>query len=265
MAEQVRFFRKNKLDITNTVATLTASQGNDYTDFLRNRNNRTAWATTGSADADLTNIVVDFVDTINLDFILLVKHNFKAYTIQYWNGATYVDFSTAISETVNTATTTIHEFTEVYTTKIKLIIQGTMVADDDKYLYQLIASTSIGQLNGWPVIKSPKYTRSRQISKTISGKASMKEQLEAFSCELEIKVTSDSTDLALIESLYASNSAFLVWLCGGDQTQFSSARIGYRLQDIHVMKPADDLEPEWYKGLYQSGMKVGLKLVEVVD
>lgn len=265
MSQQIRFFYKNKLDISNSVATLTASQGNDFVDYVRNRSNTTAWVTTGSVDADNTNIVVDFVDLINLDFILLIKHNLKAYTIQYWNGSSYVNFSTPISETTNTLATTFHQFTEVFTTKIKLTIQGTMVANADKYLFQFIASTQRGQLQAWPIIKSPKVSRNRIRSKLISGKETIKEQSGSFMCQLQVKLLRNDTDLTLIEKLYDANTGFLVWLCGGDEDQFSSKRIGYRKQDIFLMKCADEYEPEWYKGFYTTGIVLSMDLVEVVD
>jgi len=265
MSQQIRFFYKNKLDISNDVAVLTASQGNDFVDYVRNRSNTTAWVTTGSVDADLTQIDVDFVDLINIDFILLIKHNLKAYTIQYWNGASYVNFSTTIAETVNTETTTFHQFTEVFTTKIRLIIQGTMVVDSDKYLFQFIASTQRGQLNAWPIIKSPKVSRNKVRSKLISGKEAIKEQSGSFTCQLQVKLLRNAADLSLIEGLYDANTGFLVWLSGGDETQFSSPRIGYRKQDIYLMKCSDDYQPEWYKGFYTTGIVVGIDLVEVVD
>ncbi len=263
MSQQIRFFYKSRLDISNDVVTLTASQGNDFVNFIRNRSNRTAWATTGSVDADNTYIEVNFVDLVSIDSILLIKHNFKSYTLQYYNGSTYVDFSTAINVSNNSDATTFHQFTQVFTTKIKLIITGTMVADSDKYLFQMLACDSIGQLNGWPIIKSPKVSRNRIISKLISGRVNIKEQIETFSCELQIKVTSDDSDLSIIEALYAMNSGFHVWLSGGDDSQFSSRRIGYRKEDIVLMKCQDELEPEWYKGFYTSGQVVKIKLIEV--
>lgn len=265
MSSTIVFADKNKLDISESEVVITASQGNDFTDFMRNRNNTSAWVTSGSVDADNTNIVVDFVNGVDLSLIALCKMNFKSYTIQYWNGSTYVDFSTAINVTLNTQESRSHEFTSVNTTKIRLIITGTMTANEDKFLYQFIATNLIGRLNGSPIIKNPTVSREKLKVKLMSGKTAIKEQVGFFATKLQIKVTSDSDDLDIIEQLYLTNQGFLVWLCGGDESQFSSRRIGYRKEDFFLMKCSDEYTVEWYRGLYMSGQVVDMDLVEVVD
>ena len=263
MAQQPLFFEKNKLDLSKESVTVTASQCNDYTAYMRNRSNNTAWITTGSVDADNTNIVVDFVDSVNITDIILIKHNFKAYTIQYWDGAAYQDFSTAIAETTNSAATTHHNFTQQSTTKIKLIITGTTVADSEKYLYQFIATDRIGQFSSWAILK-PVISRTRQVSKMLSGKKSIRERAGAYACDLQVKLTSNDSDLTIVENLHDSNNGFLFWACGGDESQFRNERQGYRLEDIYLCKCKNEYKPLWYKGGYQTGMKIDLKLEEVV-
>lgn len=265
MATQVRFFNKNKLDISNVNAVLTASQAQTYVDFVRNRSNDSYWVTTGSVDADLTNIVVDFVDERDLDFVMLVKHNFKAYTVQYWSGAAYVNFPTTIAETTNTLDTTIHYFSQISTTKIKLIIQGTMVVNADKRLAQLLSSTRIGQLADYPVIKKPSFDRNIANTAMLSGKSSIIENVGGFSVTLDKDYWRTAADLALVEELYFLNTGFLVWLCGGDTTQFTTVLKGYRLEDVFLMKCTNDYSPEYMKGLLEQGVGVSLRLAEVVD
>lgn len=267
MAKQILFLKKNKLDIDDPVVVLTASQGNDFVNFLRNRNNTSAWVTNGSVDADLTTLEVNFMNEVALDHISLVKCNFKSYKIEYWNGASYVTFSPAIDETANTNPTPSHNFTKVNSTKIRLTVRGTMTANIDKKLYQLIASEKIGTgyLNGWPIIKNPTISRQRAITPMLSGKRAVKEQIGFFSCDLEVKVYSDNGDLTIFEYIYSSNYGVLVQLCGGDEDQFSSKRYGYRKEDFFLMKPSDEYTVEWYKGFYKSGQVVNIKLVESKD
>jgi hypothetical protein len=265
MSQQIIFFNKNKADYSNANVTATASQGSDYASYVLNRSNQSAWVTTGSVDSDNTTLTIDFVDERALTDILLVKHNFKAYTVKYWDGATYVDFPTVISETNNSTETTHHTFASTSTTKVQITITGTMTADEDKYLFQFIATTQLGQLSSWPVIKSPEVSRNRKVLKMLSGKALVKESIGFFRCKLEIKILSTDADLTIIENLFSANEGFLVWICGGDEDQFRSERIGYRLEDIHLMKCVNEWKPELYKGLYQAGMKISLDLNEVVD
>lgn len=56
MAYRIKFFEKNKGDISNSSVVMTASQGDDYADLVRNRSNYNAWATSGSVDADNTSL-----------------------------------------------------------------------------------------------------------------------------------------------------------------------------------------------------------------
>ena len=266
MAEQIMFLKKSKMDLTQDAVSITATQGNDFVDFLRNRKNTSGWATSGSVDADNTTVTVQFGNTVDIDCIALISHNLKAYTLKYWNGSAYTNFSTTIAETTNTATTKFHQFTSVATTAIQLIITGTMTANDDKFLAQMIATELIGQLNGWPVIKDPIHSRMRKRVKTISGKESIREQIGNFSCDIEVKITSDSTDLGIVEDLFESNEGFYVWLCGGDATQYRVDGLkGYRLEDWFLVKCANEYTPAFYKGLYQAGLPIKMDLQEVID
>jgi hypothetical protein len=193
---------------------------------------------------------------------MLVEQNLKAYTIKYWNGAAYVDFSTAISETTNTATTKMHTFNSVSTSQIRIIITGTMVANDDKFIAQIIISQLIGQFNSFFDIKRPLISRNRKELKSVSGKSRIIRNVGAFSCKLSLDNVIDTNDLTIIEDLFEYNEGFLVWLCGGDQTQFRTVRMGYRLQDIFLMNCKNDYSPEWDDGWYGRGVNIDIDLVE---
>lgn len=265
MGSPIIFFKKNHLDFSRTEVVVTASQGNDFIEFIRNRSNETAWMTTGSVDADNTNIEVEFNQEVAIDYIILVKHNFKNYTVQYWNGAMYVDFSTAINVTNNTAETTKHTFTQVLTEKIKLIITGTMIANSDKFLFQFLAVQLLGQFNGYPNIKSPVNSRNRVISSALSGKKEIRENVGFFECKLNLRVYSDTEDHDLIQTLFNQHEGFLVWLSGGNEAQFRTLVEGYRLQDLFLVKCANEHKPELYKAGYTNGILVDVHLMEVVD
>lgn len=271
MSTQIKFFKRNKLDIQNTnVSTIitdsvATSTGSDIFNFVRNRNNRSAWVTTGSSDAGTTTIEVNMGDFENVDTIILVKHNLKAFTIQYWDGLIYKDFPTPINETVNADDTSHFNFTSVSAQKIKLVITGTQTADTDKEMYQFIVAETLGQLEAWPEIKKPKHV-SNQIKQTmLSGKINVVQPVGRFSCQLAVKYWSNDDDLAMVERLYFDRAPVLVWLCGGDENQFRNKRRGYRLEDLYLMRPVDDYSPEWVDYTYTTGLKLAINLDEVVD
>jgi hypothetical protein len=265
MAQQIICLEKNKADFSYDSVVVTASQGQVTASYVQDRSNSTAWVTTGSVDADNTTLEVDFGDLQEIDKIILVQHNFKAYTLKYWNGSTYVDFSTPINVSGNATETKSHSFTAVETTKLLLTITGTMVVNSDKYLYQFIATQVIGQFNGWPILQDAMISKNKRVSKMLSGKTDIANNLGGFSIRARIKVTNDATDRALVESLFNSSEGFLFWPCGGDESQFSYANQGYRLEDIFLMRCQNDFSVEFRDGIYVLGIEIDMKLIEVTD
>ncbi len=273
MSQQILFFRKSLIDsdngdiditVTDAVATNT---GQDYVNYMRNRKNDSSWITTGSTDAANTTLEVDFVDTISISDILIVSHNLKAYTIQYWSGIAWVDFSTVISETTNTESTNHYNFTSVASSKIKIIITGTQVVDADKYIKQLIVTRRIGsgQLEGWPVIKKPVISTNKKSSKMLSGSINLVESVNSFSVTLSVSNWNIDADMDIIEDIYFRHQGVLLWPCGGDATQFATERIGYRKEDIYLVRPVSEYTPELHKGIYSTGVKTELKLAEAIS
>lgn len=265
MSQQIIFLKKNKADYNDSAVSVTASQASSFAPFVQRRSNEYGWMTTGSVDADNTTLTCDFGQLQTLTNIILVKHNFKSFTIKYYDGASYQNFSTTIAETVNTDNTSRFSFNSVSTTKIQITIAGTQTANAEKQLYQLIATELLGQLVAWPVIDNPVFDRNKRNNRMLSGKLNIGINSGAFMCDLMVSNWSSSADLSLIETLYNSSNGFLVWLCGGDESQFRSERIGYRLEDFFLMKLADNYSPKFVEGLYKTGLELRLSLVEVTN
>lgn len=270
MGYQIIFFEKNKVDQDNLSASIAVTDaiaynnGSDFVDRVRNRDNRSAWMTTDSTDAANTQLDIDLGEDEFLTDIILVKHNWKSYTIQYYNGSTYVNFSTVIAPTNDTAETTHYNFTRLETSRIRIIILGTQTANDDKELFQLIITDRIGQLAGWPEISGVEFDTTKKITKMLSGKINMVESFESFGFGLSLPVYSNDTDLDIFQSVYDRRKGVLVWLCGGSESQFKTIRKGYRLEDIFLVRPTNDYNSELYKGQYKSGVKVNLQFKECI-
>jgi len=263
MSYQIKFFNKSWSDFETPSVVATASEGQTYAYLPFNRSNLNAWQTTGSADANNTTYVVDFGTTRSVHSLILLIHNFKAFTVKYWNGTTYVDFSTPIAETANTASSSFYSFTSVDTNKIKITITACMVVDDDKFLFQFIATTLIGQLAGWPIISKHNVSKNRVINQMLSGKSVVFENTGFFSCNLSVERWTSNADLTIVEALYNSTEGFLVSLCGGSETQFKTTRQGYRKQDLFLMKCTNEYSADYYSGIYNSGVNISIDLMEV--
>lgn len=270
MASQIKFFQKNEIDIDdqNTNITITDSvasnNGQDFVDLMRNRNNDSGWITTGSTDAANTQIDVDMSSARAIDRIIIVEHNLKSFTIQYWDGASFVDFSTAINETTNDESTSEFIFDEVETDQIRIIISATQEVDDQKIIRQLLICKSIGQLEGFPQVRRPTYSLEKSTTKMLSGKFNISRQRGNFSCQLSVASYSIESDLDILESIYFSINGVLVWINANDDEQFKRPHISFRKQDIFLMAPRDEWQPEHYKNCYSLGMKFSMNLVEVI-
>lgn len=261
------FYEKNKIDmdvgdrvtitVTDSVAT---DAGNDFVDYLRNRDNTSGWATTGSTDAANTQLDILFGESHEIDRILLIGINWKTYTIQYWNGSAYVDFSTAISETVNADSEKEHSFTDVETERIRIIITGTMTANDDKVATQIIVTQHIGTLNSEPFLADVEVSKNRRTVEMLSGKKKIQRNVGAHSFVLQKAALTNSADLTVLETLHEYHHGFLVWPCAGT----SRSRVFWRKKDIFLMNLASELRPEFNEGRFGWGMNVSLQFVEVI-
>jgi len=271
MSARIRFFEKNKADLENTSCdiqitdAIADNNGQEFVNFMRDRKNYTAWMTTNSTDAALTQIDIDLGDTIQFDSIVLVGHNLKDYTIQYLAGVTYVDFNAAIGPTADTNSTSFYPFTSVLAQKIRIIVNGTQVANADKRIKQFIVTQAMGQFQGWPIIKSPEIDTQKRTNKMLSGKMRVLESLESFSCNLDVKNWRIQNDIDLVEAIYAKRAGVLMWINANDAAQFAMDIKGYRKEDIFLVRPTDNYTPELVSGIYTNGIKQNIQLAEVIS
>lgn len=260
MASQIIFFEKSKCDYSNRSATATATQGNTTAKYVLNRNNNSAWLTTGSVDADNSALTVSCGDYQLVSEVLILEHNFKSFKLEGFTGLAWV---TLIDTVACAESSTRISFAKALYRDFKLTVRGTQVANKDKYLYQFVVTNPIGKLNAWPMLNNPTHGQNKRVSKMLSGKSRVSDNVGGFSVELKVSNWKNAADLAIVEQLYFGTDGFLVWLCGGDEAQFSSVRVGYRKRDLYLMKCQNEYQPEFVKGLYTTGLNLAIKLVEV--
>ena len=83
-------------------------------------------------------------------------------------------------------------------------------------------------------------------------------------CELEIKLSGEENDLNMHEELYEQREGLLLLLSGANEDQFRTKRKGYRNEDIVLVKAIDEYTNPYYKGQYPNGIKIKIKIAEVV-
>lgn len=267
---QILFLRKNHIDldrpnplitITDSVATNT---GQDSVLFLRNRNNISGWVTTDSNDSANTEILINLYDFLPVDYISLVKHNFKDYLIE-WKDE-FDAWNTYANVVNNELKTTVHEqAVKVEADAIRITIYNTQIADADKEMRQLIITEKKYRFEGWPMVKKPVHSKNRKVNTMLSGKTRVVTKRGAFSTTLEIKTTGSDNDLFLHEDIYEQAEGLLLLISGGKEDQFRTSRKGYRNEDIVLVKAVDEFNNEYIRGVYKAGIKMKIKLQESVD
>jgi hypothetical protein len=266
MSSPIKFFRKSRCDYEFSYVSATASNSPDTAGAVLQRSNRNGWGTSGSSDAENTTLTINFGDTVTIDSILLILHNWKNYQIQYLasDGVTWTDFAPAVHPTTSTDSTTLHSVPTTLTSSLKVTIFGTQVANSEKVLSQFIATTLIGTLTGYPVMDKPTLGRALQEQKLPSGKSRILSNIGGYSVSLKFPVWDVSADLTIFETLANANEGFLFWPCGGDESQFFSVRQGYRLQDIYLVRCKNEYQPALLHGRYAVGLVVQMDIIEVI-
>ena len=121
-----------------------------------------------------------------------------------------------------------------------------------------------GQLVSYPEIKKPVSSLNKRKDGTLSGKSRVVETRGSFSCNLSVKFLVIDNDLTLIENLFYHREGVLMLLSGGLESQFRTKRIGYRNKDIVLVRPVNELELPYDRGVYTNGIIINISLEEVI-
>lgn len=259
-------------------ATIVASSGDASSERAIDKNPITNWRSVGSVDSTTETITITFPQTETIDRILLVKHNWKAYTVKYNLLGVYTHFasvvgingtsSSNITETTYARDTSYYEFTPVTTNSIQITVTSTQTANEEKYISRIIATRELGTFQGYPTISSLTHNRNQRVNKMLSGKFSIQKSEESSDFLLSFKdyPASYTTDLDLLFELYEKEENFLVWLCGGrtGSQYFRYQQRGFRLEDVYEMQIDKPIDVSYSDNVYINAINARVSLVEAV-
>jgi hypothetical protein len=271
----VKFFEPSQCLAVNG-ATITASSGNSSSGYMLDRNPDTRWRSVSSDDTTTETITITFASSA-ISRLLFLDINWKQFTVKYNSGGTWTDLAavagldssggSAISETVFADDTAYYEFTEVTTTGIQITVTKTQTANQEKYCAQMIATSEIATLLGWPIISSVQADRSIRKQKTLSGKVSVIKSLESVAINMDFEnYPSSSTynaDMDVIMELHDREDPFIVWLCGGRRgSYFGYILRGFRLRDAITMQISEALDLSYTNSIYKGSLNASVKFEE---
>ncbi len=269
----IKFFYKNYGDLDNESASASVSTGSTTRNHARSRKPYLYWTSEGSDDSTNETYELRFGESKTIDRIILNRHNFKAFTVQYWDGSAWAHFSdvvtkegakTNITETTNTKTTNYYEFTAVSTEKIQVSIDTTQAVDAEKYIYDVIATEEIGTLTGYPAYTA---TNQRSVSekKALDGRSAKTILGESYSCSLSFQRYPDALDHGIMQDLWDLKEPFLIYPSGANEDQFRyTTMLGNRLRDIYLVNFESDFSPNYDMNVYKNALTYNVSFKESV-
>jgi len=276
----IKFFEQSK-NLFKDGASIIASSGDAGGKFAIDQNTITKWRSSGSTDSITETLEITLSATSTINRILLTDHNLKEFTIKYDVAGVFTDFTNVlgldgalgggISETVFADDTAYYEFDSVTTDKILISMTKTQVADQEKFINQVVSTLELGTLDGFPRIRRLELNRNLRSNKVISGKKLITPSEQSFRVRLEFRnyPRSLEADITLIFDLSKRDDAFLVWICGGRRgVDFHGTNgfqlDGYGLKDLFQVSFERALAPAYSKNVFSNSVNFRADLHEVI-
>ena len=223
----------------------------------------TYWESIDSDDSTTETITITFNETVELDRLLIVNHNFEDYTVTPVTSGTIDDSDgdpiesdsdyledeggslipfinvisllsstaqTGISETGYSLNNSYYEFTPIDCIGLVISISKAQelndLADQEKYCFNVIPTKEIGTFENYPVLSSNDY----QViaNQTINRLGRIRKLNPVFSASLNIDVGNSQNDIELLATLDSRENDFIFWANGGNLTENESTSPYYR-------------------------------------
>jgi hypothetical protein len=249
----IKFFKHNIVSGNNLFSFTSADS--DNANYLYDDNLSRQLVSVGSNDATPEVWVITVGGGKSFDRIFIGNHNIKDGLIEYWDGAAYQAFSPSVNLSSNAESNSYFEFTEVESLQIRITMNTTIVADEEKSVGQFRLFSEIGTVIDNPVSANPTFDEStsnffvddRGNRNVFYG--------SKYSSNLRFDNAFD-TDLALFRTLKDLNASFYVYPSGGiDRDEF-----GFRLEDMYLVNYVNAFSYELPSNLFDVGVIISLEL-----
>lgn len=267
-----KFFTKNYA-LYKDGATITATSNTSGANAVIDVNKYTQWTSVGSTDAITETLLITLKTAQVINRLFLIGMNFKQFSVKYWNGSTYADFTSVIGinaevksgiqESTYAKTSAYYEFDSVTTNIIQVSVLKTQVVNVQKFLTTFIVTKEIGTFKGFPRA-SIDVDRNEAKAETLSSKFIVQKGAETTTVGLNFKSHPYQNDLDILDYLFNSEEPFLVYPCGGrdGETYFKVNQKGWRIGDVVNMQMVGKMPSDFEKGVYILGFNKTIKMEE---
>jgi hypothetical protein len=268
----IKFFKRSTALFTNGTTATSDYASASANNILTNR--QLVYSVSVGADDDTTTVTwtISYNKTVAIDRIFLNRINFKEFTVQYWSGVIWADFSAVIgldgslaggiSETDFADETAYYEFDAINTTSIQITATKTQTADQEKIIYNLFTTEELGTLEYFPQIPVIETTRNPRESEGLGGLMNSQKSYEVVSFNIDFVNYPSQADYDLARTLYNSDDSFLVWLCGGRRGSgyFRYNIEGYGLSHIYNMQTTGKMGQGYPNNIYVNAPEFSIAL-----
>lgn len=263
----LRFFSTNYSELS-FGGTITVSSADNTKQFAFDGLTGTRWITDGEGtNGDTVSLEMDFGFNRTIDSLYVYNTNISNIVLSYWNGSSYTALTGSNATIIKDATgyfVFVKLNVPVDTQKVKVTGSNTIVANQEKYVTQLMSFAEIGQFEYFPDF-DPEIEPEQNVFKTTDGRGFVIERGEAFSAKITFKSHVNQNDIDLAEELYARKEPFFIWPNGGDQDNiFKFTFRPFRFQDIIKVTLVGKRSPQFSKNYYRAGFNDVMNLIEVV-
>ncbi len=217
-----------------------------------------------------------FSSARTLNRIFMLGINFKDFTVEYWNGSAWVNFTNVITQLSSTPVTGIDyasfatdflyaEFDSISTTSVRWRCLTTQTVNANKQINKFIATFELGTLLGFPTIDLS-HSNNANVQQSQSGYASINKRFKIANLNLGFNAYPVQADIDLLLTLFERSDPFLVWLCGGNfgTTYFRFSQLGYRLKDLYLMDCIGDLGANYYANIFVNAPVTAMSFTEAI-
>lgn len=258
-------------------AIISASSGQPAANYALDKNPVTYYRSVSSNDLTTETLEVTFMGDKTINRLLLLDINWKEFNVQYDLAGVWTHFTgvsgldgakSNVSETTFADNSAYYEMAQVTTSKIRIQVLKTQTANEQKYISQIIATSELGTLQGYPKIESPSIDRSSRVKRALGGRVNVQKSDETFGWTLNFQnyPPNLTADMDLMMELHDRETPFIVWLCGGRRgtTYFRYTLRGFRLKDAVTMQVTRSLSPSYNENVYILGLNNQIELREHV-
>jgi hypothetical protein len=256
MAGTLKFFDKNYIDSDSVFACTSADETLASNVFDNDMTSKLTSIGSNDATPEVWDITFSVARTFNRLFV--GGHNIKAGSLKYWSGAAYVDFSTPIAWSNNTASSNYYEFNSVTTTVgLRLTMNTTQVANVQKFIAELRAFVELGTVETDPT-SIDLIIQDKSIEHIGSTGGSLLVLFgKKYQADILFSDASD-TDVTLFQTLKDAGRPFYIYPGGG----VSNVERGFRVADMYYVNWVNSFEPKLKSNLLGLGVQIRMEVHE---